>query len=171
MIVLGMAMAIITPTIAFSGARTNAEAINSGLRLDGTFIQYQPWMMELDADAWQRELEAMQRAGLRTIVIQWLAHNDRTFIPQQADVADPTEIILSFADRHGMEVVLGLYMDDDWWQWSPAGGLPERLVRMTRTIAERALPKALGWQARWLLSLFDRPASSRVGRETLRRSA
>lgn len=133
---LGTTLAVGISILASTASGT--AATESGLRLDGTFIQYQPWMMELDADAWQRELEAMQRAGLRTIVIQWLAHNDRTFIPQQADAVDPTEIILSFADRHGMEVVLGLYMDDDWWQWFPAGGLPERLVRRTRTIAEQA---------------------------------
>jgi|GEM_PF-720059 len=109
-----------------------------GLRLHGTFIQYQPWMMQLDVVAWERELEAMRRAGLRTIVIQWLARNDGTFMPDPAGGLDPTETILTYADRHEMEVFLGLFMDDGWWNWTPATGLPERLVARTRTTAEQA---------------------------------
>lgn len=137
-VVLGLLLAGSAAVPAGAAASSRPVATDGGLRLDGTFIQYQSWMMQMDAAAWQRELEAMKRAGLRTIVIQWLAHNERTFMPAEPGAVDPTEIILSFADRHAMEVYLGLFMDDDWWKWTPAAGLPERLVRGTTTTVEAA---------------------------------
>ena len=83
--------------------------------IEGTFIQYQDWMMKMDARAWRRELDAMRRAGISVVIIQWLQMNDSRFIPSDGAALDPTRIILEYADRHGMEVFIGLAYADLWW--------------------------------------------------------
>jgi hypothetical protein len=83
--------------------------------IEGTFIQYQDWMMKMDERAWHRELDAMQRAGIRLIIIQWLEMNDSRFIPSDSAAVDPTRIILEYADTHEMEVFIGLAYADLWW--------------------------------------------------------
>lgn len=104
------------PQMAFySPSRAPVQRPWEGLRLDGTFIQYQSWMMTLDAGAWQKELEAMNRAGIRIILVQWLRYNETSFLPDDSLKNDPTESILAYADRLGLQVFLGLSMDDDWW--------------------------------------------------------
>jgi hypothetical protein len=80
----------------------------------GTTIQYQDWMMRLGAKEWQRELEAMRRAGIDTIVIQWLRDGTSSFFPRHRWSHDPTEAILSYADDHGMRVFVGLAHADLW---------------------------------------------------------
>lgn len=109
-----------------------------GLRLDGTFIQYQSSMMRMDARAWQRELQAMQRAGLRTIIIQCLEHDAVSFIPEDGESPDPTEIILEYADTAGMEVWLGLAMMDAWWKGAHDPAVLGRIADRCRDLAERA---------------------------------
>src|SRR5579862_770404 len=64
-------------------------AAASGLRLDGGFIQYQDWMLKLDASAWRNELDAMRRARIDLIVIQWLQNDHTDFIPVSAQAVDP----------------------------------------------------------------------------------
>lgn len=105
-------MALFVPKAA--SPQTGAD----GLRLDGTFIQYQSWMKTLDASAWQKELETMQRARLRLLFVQWLQYNQTRFFPNSSETNDATEVILSFADQQGMQVFLGLTMDDGWWSKS-----------------------------------------------------
>lgn len=91
----------------------------AGVRLDGTFIQYQGWMTKLDAGAWQRELEVLQRARLRLIIVQWVQYNQNRFLPTNAaPETDLTELLLAYADREGLQVFLGLAMDDGWWNQS-----------------------------------------------------
>jgi len=81
----------------------------------GTFIQYQSWMMKLDERAWRLELEAMRRAGIRIVIIQWLQMDDSRFIPGNDTAVDPTRVILEYADQHGMKVFVGLAHADLWW--------------------------------------------------------
>jgi hypothetical protein len=84
--------------------------------IEGTFIQYQDWMMSMDARAWRRELDAMRRAGIDLVIIQWLRMNDSRFIPSDRAAVDPTRIILEYADTHGMKVFIGLAYADFWWK-------------------------------------------------------
>ena len=105
--------------IMYVPACTSA-ALRAPLRLDGGFIQYQPWMAKLDERAWQQELEAMRKARMQTIVLQQLQHETTRYIPDSSAAPDPTGIILSYADAHGMEVFIGLAVDSGWWkcgQW------------------------------------------------------
>lgn len=109
-----------------------------GLRLDGTFIQYQTWMMKLDAAAWRRELQALQRAQLRTIVIQLLEHDDISFIPSDKNAPDPTEIILQYADYADMPVWVGLATDRGWWKGTNDPVVLDRISDRCVSVAERA---------------------------------
>lgn len=86
--------------------------------ITGGFIQYQGWMIKngrnptgLDERAWENEIEAMRTAKMDTIIIQRLEADGESFIPAADDrsAVDPTEVILKYADRHGMKVYLGLW--------------------------------------------------------------
>ncbi len=99
----------------FAPRAASPQAAPEGLRLDGTFIQYQSWMKTLDANAWRNELETMQKARLRLLFIQWLQYNQTRFFPTESETNDATESILTFADQQGMQVFVGLAMDDGWW--------------------------------------------------------
>jgi hypothetical protein len=80
----------------------------------GTFIQYQDWMMRLDRGDWRRELDAMRRAGIDLVIVQWLENESSSFLPRHGWSHDPTETILSYADDHGMRVFIGLAHADIW---------------------------------------------------------
>lgn len=111
-------------SVVFSCSAVEAVAApqpNSAKRhlgVSGTFIQYQSWMLQLDAPRWQAELDAMARTGIETIVIQWLKSEQTRFFPVHAPGNDPTEMILTYADAHGMQVHLGGLFEKEWWtQW------------------------------------------------------
>jgi hypothetical protein len=101
-------------------AATVGPAAGTGLparsRIEGTIIQYQDWMMKMDARAWRHEMDAMRRAGIHIVIIQWLRMNDSRYIPSDPGAVDPTRIILEYADRNGMEVFIGLAYADFWWK-------------------------------------------------------
>ncbi|HVO76528.1 MAG TPA: DUF4434 domain-containing protein [Candidatus Bathyarchaeia archaeon] len=84
--------------------------------ITGTFIQYQDWMMKLDEAAWRRELDAMRRAGISVVIVQWLQLDNASFIPRDERAPDPTRVILEYADTHDMRVYVGLSYADFWWK-------------------------------------------------------
>lgn len=84
-------------------------------KISGTFIQYQSWMMQMDSKKWEPELDAMQAAGIDTLVIQWVKSDQIRFYPVNIPGNDPTEIILNYADRKHMKVYVGLQNDKNWW--------------------------------------------------------
>ncbi len=116
------------------GCASTARA--DGLRLDGTFIQYQPPMMAMGADAWRCELDTMRQARLSRIIIQRLHHNDLRFIPQDPQSFDPTRAILEYADRHEMQVFLGLADDKAWWTRSTEEPHLDAAAQQDRTLAD-----------------------------------
>lgn len=119
-LITGMALASVSSP---SGLKSKAAGIS------GTFIQYQSWMMQLNAAQWQTELDSMKNAGIQTIVIQWLKSDHSRFFPVHAPGNDPTELILKYADTHGMQVHLGLLFDRQWWsEWDD----PDFLRRMAK---------------------------------------
>lgn len=86
-------------------------------RLQGTFIQFQKWMLEMKRDAWTRELTAMRDAGITTIVLQWEKYDSERFYPGYLNLGrDPTEYVLDFADANGMKVLVGLHFESAWWK-------------------------------------------------------
>jgi hypothetical protein len=81
------------------------------LRLSGGFIQYWKGMETWGKDKWHPVLEAMQKAGMNTVVIQQLAAETDTGKTEwyMAEGADATTVILDYAAQHGMVVYVGLY--------------------------------------------------------------
>lgn len=117
---------------AQSAARPSCPALAGG------FIQYQDWMMKLDAPAWRREMSAMRRARMSLVIIQWLKENDRRFLPANDKEIDPTQIILEEADAHGMQVYIGLTMDNAWWLKATDAAYLKRAALKSLAVAEEA---------------------------------
>ena len=129
---------------AIQGARESVRAPDTMAdgRLDGAFIQF--WGNRV-RQQWQQVLTAMQAAGMKTIILQYLKNrvirrtpnggiiygDDRcpvmdeaeftytdTYTMQNGDVIiDPTGFILDFADEKGMEVYVGLINDEKFVEW------------------------------------------------------
>jgi hypothetical protein len=133
-------------TSAAAGLRESVRelATVADRRLDGAFIQF--WGDRVQ-QKWHRVLTAMQAAGMKTIILQYLknrpmrrngdnvvydangcavmdeadfTYTDRYTMPNGDVIIDPTRFILDFADEHGMEVYVGLINDErfvTYGQW------------------------------------------------------
>lgn len=133
-------------TSAASGRRESIRelAAVSDRRLDGAFIQF--WGDRVQ-QKWQRVLTAMQAAGMKTIILQYLKNRpmkrngeqivydaNGCAVTEEVDftytdtykmdngdiIIDPTRFILDFADDNGMEVYIGLINDEKfvtYGQW------------------------------------------------------
>lgn len=86
--------------------------------LDGAFIQLWPEMSTSMSEAqWQEVLTAMSSAGLKTIIIQYVRHNETDLFPANPAQFDPTEKVLRCADSlPGTQVFLGLGYDTAWYK-------------------------------------------------------
>lgn len=96
-------------------AQTDPSVRAQQKKISGSFIQYQSFMMQLNETAWIKELELMKKAGLDTVVIQWLKADQNRFFPVNSPGNDPTEYILKYADANGIKVFLGIDFDRAWW--------------------------------------------------------
>jgi hypothetical protein len=123
---------------AFSASAGEAARDAAVPRLEGTFIQYQDWMMKIDAAAWRRELDAMRRAKIRIVIIQWLQMDESRFIPPSSADTDPTRVILDYADEHGMQVFLGLATENRWLAGYSSTGYLDRAAAASIRIADEA---------------------------------
>jgi hypothetical protein len=134
------------------GARRDdrGESAPSG-PIEGTFIQYEDWMMKLSRRDWQLELEAMSRAGMRTVVIVWLRWNESSFMPQEQSFVDPTATILDYAASHDMKVFVGLAYADFWFQCLDDPQYVSQVSRTSTAVANEAwkrygrYPAFAGW--------------------------
>ena len=99
---------------ASCGAPAEHKTATGSGPIRGTFIQYQDWMARLGRDDWCRELDAMRRAGIDLVIIQWLENGEASYLPRHRWSHDPTGTILSYADDHGMRVFVGLAHADIW---------------------------------------------------------
>ncbi|HSV74711.1 MAG TPA: DUF4434 domain-containing protein [Chthonomonadales bacterium] len=109
-----------------------------GLRLDGTIVQYQPWMLRLTRRQWAGELDAMRRAGMRVVVVRWLRHGRQSYIPATRSQLDLTGELLRYADRHGWQVYIGLYADEDWRRGPRDRALLDRTAAASLQVASSA---------------------------------
>ena len=119
----------------------------AGLRLDGTFIQINPKMLEMSPADWRKELEAIKAARMDTIVLQFTQSGQTRFFspppsPSASAPADPpktdlVELTLDFADRNRMAVYLGLLNDHPWFkQWKDPAYLEQLAAASNRLIDE-----------------------------------
>jgi hypothetical protein len=131
-----------------TAARSNAPARR---RIDGTFIQYQDWMMGMDEAAWRREMDAVRSAGIDLVIVQWLEHENRRFIPADSNACDPTRVILDYADEHHMRVFLGLATIDRWHERITYPHYLDRAALLSMRLADKAWarygrhPSFAGW--------------------------
>jgi hypothetical protein len=130
-------------------------------RIEGTFIQYQDWMMSMDAAAWRCELDAMRGAGIDLVIIQWLEHENKRFIPADSTACDPTRVILEYADEHGMRVFLGLSTIDRWHERITYPRYLDRAATQSLRLADKAWarygrhPSFAGWYIPQELRYYD----------------
>ncbi len=91
-------------------------------KLSGSFIQ--PYLADsFDDTKWQKEFSFMKRAGIGQLFIQWTADskNKTAVYPsslsgyKQSTKNDIVKAALSNADIAGIEVYLGLQVNEDWW--------------------------------------------------------
>jgi len=106
--------------------------------VEGTFIQYEQWMMKLDREAWRLELDAMREAGITLVIVQWLEFQNVRFIPADPSAPDPTDIILDYADEHGMRVFVGLHTEDRWHERFSVPRYLDRAAAMSLRLADLA---------------------------------
>jgi hypothetical protein len=141
------ACVLLTGVVGGGGAAGGQGASSRpALRLDGTFIQYGSVAMQLTEDQWHRELDAMRRAKIRVIVLQFLQRQGRPFFADgttsgparrsRSGTADPTGVILDYADAHGMEVILGLADDSRWWKQATDPKFLDELGAVQERLAE-----------------------------------
>lgn len=154
-------LALLLPASA-SGAETAVRASPpSKRRIEGTFVQYQDWMMQMDEAAWRRELDAMRGAGIDLVIVQWLEHENKRFIPADSAACDPTRVILEYADEHGMRVFLGLATIDRWHERITYPNYLERAGTLSMRLAGQAWarygrhPSLAGWYIPQELRYYD----------------
>jgi hypothetical protein len=94
---------VILALLSCGASARNDDGANAAFRpIEGTFIQYEDWMMKLSARDWYRELEAMKNAGIRTVVIVWLRMDNSSSMPRAPWAVDPTAIMLDYAGKNGL---------------------------------------------------------------------
>lgn len=96
--------------------------------------------MKMDRQAWELELDAMRRAGLRTLVIQYLEFEGTSFMPPNdgGQAPDPTAIILDYADRNRMGVFVGLTTNNEWWRAAEDAAFLAKLSARSKELADAA---------------------------------
>lgn len=86
-------------------------------RLEGTFLQFWWGMRDVAPEQWEREATAMQTAGLRIIILQWIQADGKNLY----EPPDPFPQLLDIAHQQKMQVVFGLRHDSRWWrEWGNA---------------------------------------------------
>jgi hypothetical protein len=146
--VVSLLLMLLPVSATGTGARTGSP---SKRRVEGTFIQYQDWMMSRDAAAWRCDLEAMERAGIDLVIVQWLEHENTRYMPADSAAFDPTRVILEYADAHRMRVFLGLATIDRWHERITYPRYLERAATLSMRLADQAWarygrhPSFAGW--------------------------
>lgn len=109
-----VACAVLISGCAFAG-RGGPEGTDAA-GADGTFLQPTTGQLEWDGSRWERLLDRLQAAGIRTVVMQWTEHGVISFAGDRDDGRPSlaAELLERAGDR-GMGVWLGLHEDGDWW--------------------------------------------------------
>jgi hypothetical protein len=123
--------------------------------LSGGFIQYWGGMEGWGADKWHPVLERMHAAGLTTVVIQRLRSEPKDpkepvqdFIGTAIASPDATEVILAYAQEHGMHVYVGLMMHRlNGDPLSSAAEYLEKAAKENNEVADRAWTRYKKYEA------------------------
>lgn len=110
-----------TPTTIITATPTPPPVNNEIRGLDGAFIQIDSSTAQYSADRWLRELTYMQNLNMTKVIIAASVIDNAAYYPTglsgRSEVGNqPIEKILNAADSLGMDVYVGLYLSDSWWQ-------------------------------------------------------
>ncbi len=101
------------------GSSGRAQEANLTPRIQGTFLQLTTAQGDWSPEKWSQLFGYFRQLKLSRLIIQWSVYDDLAFFPGQdfRQVSrPPLETILALADASGMEVLLGLVYDPQFWE-------------------------------------------------------
>ncbi len=111
MLILTVVSILLIPELSYSNTRF----------LSGGFIQLNETNAQQEAQWWYQQVDNMESIGIDTIVIQYSAYNNTifanysdNFYTLSAANNDPIEHILTRADQKGIDVYLGLGLEESF---------------------------------------------------------
>lgn len=111
------AMFLCAPIAGFAMA-TVRPAPPTHMCLQGSFIQLVNENGSWDKAAWRALFESFHKLQLQYLVVQWSVYDQTAFYASHrfdTAPAAPLETILASADRAGMQVMIGLSHDPNYW--------------------------------------------------------
>ena len=113
------------------------------LRLGGTFLQLTSTHLEWTESDWRELFDHFRVLGLSRIIVQWSAYEDTHFYSKAGENTgrrSPVETILDLADQAGMQVWLGLAVEEKYW--TEIAGTPEVVGAYLQGLAQRSTATA-----------------------------
>lgn len=122
----------------------------------GTFVQFNRASVERTPEQWRADFEQMAKAGIRRVIIQWVAEDPVAYFETRLPYAEKHPVLeRMFAGMEGLsfEVYLGLDHDANYWTAITGRDKTVRdyfLVRLARNQRiQNALLEAFGTQPAW----------------------
>ena len=140
---LSAATTFLCAPVAGLTAAVSPSAQPAQLCLQGTFIQLLNENGGWDKATWNALFESFHKLQLQHLVIQWTVYDQTAFYASHrfnTVPATPLETILALADRAGMQVMIGLSHDPNYWTRIEKKDKRSYLVeeRLSRNIAVAA---------------------------------
>jgi hypothetical protein len=112
-----------------------------------TFIQLNRGVTERTSKDWQKDMEQMKDIGIDTIILQWCAETDVSYIesddlPYEEQYTTVARII-DVASKAKLKIYLGLHQDPDYWTQITAREKVLRDYFLVRVVQNERLQKAL----------------------------
>src|SRR5262245_50129944 len=110
-------------------------------RLAGGFVQLDDGAMRLSGAQWAAFLGKMTEIGLDTIVVQRLElvrQDGKLEVFHRDGAADPTAVLLRYADAHALKVFVGLRQDEQWDVLRKKKESLAALLEVNRKLADQA---------------------------------
>jgi len=153
----GVQLACVIAATSLSTPTTIADTVtprqSDNPLVTGAFVQLTQASASAEKTWWQDQLAAMKAVGMDTLVIQYVGYGDQYFYPTQVHGAvpiqtDPLEYILAAADDTHIQVFMGLWLNDAFWNDKFDGDA--NLARNIATLRElysryRSHPSLAGW--------------------------
>ncbi|HEX6338020.1 MAG TPA: DUF4434 domain-containing protein [Jiangellaceae bacterium] len=105
------------------GGHTSAMSCSTEPRLTGSFLQ--PWLVDgWTPEQWDAELQHLREACIFEVVLQWTVDSGANTAIYQSDIVaagrtesdDVLARALAAAERAGVDVYVGLQVNDEWWR-------------------------------------------------------
>jgi hypothetical protein len=88
----------------------------TGDALEGTFISLKLEHLSWSQDRWREALQRLRSLGFDTLILQWSAYDDVSFVDDGGADPGTVERILTAADVVGLDVYVGLALRGSWWR-------------------------------------------------------